>query len=531
MTYSATLTNAGAALYAAALVSGTPIQLATMAVGDGGGSPVVMPDPTRTTLVNQVYATAISNLTADATNPNLMWAEMIILPTVGGWTVREVGIFTSTGTLFAIANFPDTIKPALAAGSTQDLVINFGLAVSNTALIAVTIDPSSVSATHAWVLATVTAAYLFPGGTQYQVWQKHSAASGDGAWADPQSPWQYPVVTTGGTTNISVLAAYNKLIQVTGALIADATLSFPAQPGKWTILNETTGGHNLIAIAAGGTGVAITQGMSDTVHFDGANLVYSHADGVTRPQNDNSKALATTAYADRVGAAISGYYQDTGAANAFVIAPSPAISAYADGMSLKFRAIHACTGPCTVNAGPGAIGLVRSDGMAMQSGDVFPGMLVNATFDNATGHALMNGLVQSQLKPLFGELAGGNNWSGGQGSTPVPVAYSATITLDMTQGNNFVVGTITGSTVTGGIAGSFTLANPNVTSANFGQSGWICFLQDVIGGHTITTFGANFLPTGGAYPNLTGGANKRDYLYYQIDFDGKIVVGARNNVG
>ena len=126
MTYSATLTSAGAALYAAALVSGTPIQLATMAVGDGGGSPVVTPDPTRTTLVNQVYATAISNLTADATNPDLMWAEMIILPTVGGWTVREVGIFASTGTLFAIANFPDTIKPALAAGSTQDLVINFG---------------------------------------------------------------------------------------------------------------------------------------------------------------------------------------------------------------------------------------------------------------------------------------------------------------------------------------------------------------------------------------------------------------------
>lgn len=274
-TYSAVLTNAGAALYASAQASSIPIKLTVGVVGDGGGSPVANPDKSRTTLVNQVYSTALASLTVDTTDPTIMWAAIRIAFDQGGWTIRELGLYTDGGVLFAIANFPMTEKAVSTLGSMSDLVINFGLKASNTALITLQIDPNVVTATRAWVLQTVTPALLAPGGTQHQVWKKKSATAGDAGWDDPNSPWQLPVATTGGNTAITALQAYNKLIKVTGALTAPAVLTFPAAFGCWTIINATTGNFPLTAIPAGGTGIAIAQGRADTVYCDGTVIAFT----------------------------------------------------------------------------------------------------------------------------------------------------------------------------------------------------------------------------------------------------------------
>jgi hypothetical protein len=133
------------------------------------------------------------------------------------------------------------------------------------------------------------------------------------------------------------------------------------------------------------------------------------------------------------------------------------------------------------------------------------------------------------LAAILGKLSGGNVWTGGQGSTPKPIAYAGTVTLDLSTANNFVVGTVSGGVITGGITGNLILANPSLTSANYGQSGAIEFIQDATGGRTITSFGSNFLTTGGVLPNLTGTANHRDKLWYYVGYDGKISVSARNN--
>ncbi len=397
MAYSATLTNAGAALYALAQASNTPIQLSTMAVGDGGGAPVATPDPTRATLVNQVYSTAISALTVDNSTPNLLWAEMVIAPTVGGWTVREVGVFTSTGVLFAIANFPDTIKPMLATGSTQDLVINFGIAVSNTGLLAVSVDPTIVIATHSWVLATVTPATLFPGGTTYQVLQKNSAEPGDVSWQDPGSPWEYALTTTGGVTTITPLEAYNHFVKVTGALASNATIEFPAAFGKWTVINLTTGPYSLTAAVTGGAGVPILQGHADSIHSDGVSMHYSTASALTRPPNDGSLALANTAYVDRAVSDIGAYETDTGVANAYVIAAIPATAAYANGMTFRFRVAHANTEAATLDVGAGPVPLVRDDGAALQPDDLPLDTLATVTFDAPTASFILGSVVYSQF--------------------------------------------------------------------------------------------------------------------------------------
>jgi hypothetical protein len=396
-TYSAELTNAGAALYAAALAAGTAVQLSHMAVGDGGGAPVAAPDPTRTTLVNQVYITSASDLYVDPKIANLMWAEMVIPPTVGGFTVREVGVFTASGALFAICNFPDTIKAVAASGSTQDLVINFGLLLSNTAAVTLVIDPTVVTATRAWVLSTVTPAAFFPGGTQYQVLTKNSATSGDTSWQDPGNPWEVTIQTTGGTTAVTALQAYNKLIKVTGALVAPATLNFPAAFGKWVVINMTAGSFPLTAAVTGGAGVQILQGHADTVHSDCVNMAYSTSSTATRPASDNSLAIANTAYVDRAVSDVGAYETDTGVANAYVIATVPPTAAYANGDTFRFRVAHANTAASTLNAGAGLEPMLRDDGAVLQPGDLPVDTIVTVTFDAATSSFLLNSVVYSQF--------------------------------------------------------------------------------------------------------------------------------------
>lgn len=182
-TYQAIHTNYGLAAIAAAVVSGIPINLTHMAVGDGNGSPVT-PLPTMTALVNQRYQATINRVQQDPANPVRYWVEMLIPAAVGGWTIREFGIKDSTGALFAVGNFPDTYKTLPTDGATNDLVVRVELIVSNAGVITIQIDPNVAVASQQWVLDTITPCHIIPGGTTGQVLKKASNACGDTEWDD-----------------------------------------------------------------------------------------------------------------------------------------------------------------------------------------------------------------------------------------------------------------------------------------------------------------------------------------------------------
>ncbi|MGF6837078.1 hypothetical protein QF001_000945 [Paraburkholderia youngii] len=95
------------------------------------------------------------------------------------------------------------------------------------------------------------------------------------------------------------------------------------------------------------------------------------------------------------------YEVDTGVANAYVVAMPVPVTAYTNGMQVKFRVAHANTGASTLNAGGGAVALLSNTGVALAAGDLPLGALVNATYDSALGKFLIHGLVYSQ----FGALA------------------------------------------------------------------------------------------------------------------------------
>lgn len=82
------------------------------------------------------------------------------------------------------------------------------------------------------------------------------------------------------------------------------------------------------------------------------------------------------------------YAVDTGSANAIVIALSPAITTYTDGMPLVFKAAANNTGATMINAGAGAIAL-QGDVGALQGGEIVAGKIYVAYYNSTGGVATL----------------------------------------------------------------------------------------------------------------------------------------------
>lgn len=147
--YYTLLTETGKTKVANAAALGRQIKLTQLAVGDGAGSEYD-PEEAQTALRNEQYRTPISHLATDAKNPHWVIAEGMVPVDVGGWFVREVGLFDEDGDLFAIGKYPQTYKPTLAEGTGRDLYIRFIMVVSNADAINLKIDPTVAIATRQW---------------------------------------------------------------------------------------------------------------------------------------------------------------------------------------------------------------------------------------------------------------------------------------------------------------------------------------------------------------------------------------------
>lgn len=139
------ITVAGREKIAAAIVSGDKVIFSQMSVGDGGGN-ATTPDEEQTALINERFRTQLNSLKISDTE-NIIIAEMIIPPEVGGFTIREAALFDDAGVCMAVANVPETYKPALAEGSGRFTILRIWLAVSSTEAVELVVDPGIVLAT------------------------------------------------------------------------------------------------------------------------------------------------------------------------------------------------------------------------------------------------------------------------------------------------------------------------------------------------------------------------------------------------
>ena len=151
-TFYAIPTDIGEAKIAAHLAGGPKVEIAWLAIGDGGGAAVV-PDPAAEALVNEVYRKPVDSLAVVAGVPGQMQAVGILPNDVGGWWMREFGLLDVAGDLIAIGNMPATEKPLTESGASREVMIQAKFRVSDTAAIEIIVDPSLLYATQAWVLA------------------------------------------------------------------------------------------------------------------------------------------------------------------------------------------------------------------------------------------------------------------------------------------------------------------------------------------------------------------------------------------
>ncbi|MGP0818776.1 phage tail-collar fiber domain-containing protein [Serratia sp. CY84334] len=154
--YKAIITTAGAAKIAAASAGGTQLKIVSMAVGDGNGT-LPTPNPAQTKLVNEKYRAALNGLTIDKALKNHILAEMIIPANVGGFWLREMGLYDEAGTLIAVSNMAESYKPKLEEGSGRTQTLRMILIVSSTEAIQVIAGGDTVLATKDFVADAIAA--------------------------------------------------------------------------------------------------------------------------------------------------------------------------------------------------------------------------------------------------------------------------------------------------------------------------------------------------------------------------------------
>ncbi|MDV1318921.1 phage tail protein [Citrobacter freundii] len=145
------ITTAGAEKLAAATVpGGKKVNITVMAVGDGGGT---LPEPNagQTKLINEIWRHALNKISQDSRNSNYIVAELVIPPEVGGFWMRELGLYDDEGSLIAVANMAESYKPELAEGSGRAQTCRMVIIVSSIASVELSIDSTMVMATQDYV--------------------------------------------------------------------------------------------------------------------------------------------------------------------------------------------------------------------------------------------------------------------------------------------------------------------------------------------------------------------------------------------
>ena len=102
---------------------------------------------TPTALVNEKHRANVSAVTLDPRNNKQIIVELSIPENVGGFFVREMGVFDEQNKLIAYANTPESYKPTLESGSGKIQVLRMVLMVSSSNAVTLSVDNSVIFVT------------------------------------------------------------------------------------------------------------------------------------------------------------------------------------------------------------------------------------------------------------------------------------------------------------------------------------------------------------------------------------------------
>lgn len=99
------------------------------------------------TLISERYRAPLNRVVIADQSANIIRAEMIILPQIGGFWLREAALYDDEGVCLAVASLPPSYKPKLEEGSGRLQSVNLWIAVSSTENVELKTDPSVILAT------------------------------------------------------------------------------------------------------------------------------------------------------------------------------------------------------------------------------------------------------------------------------------------------------------------------------------------------------------------------------------------------
>jgi hypothetical protein len=176
-------------------------------------------------------------------------------------------------------------------------------------------------------------------------------------------------------------------------------------------------------------------GIDSCLHKAGQNAATGNLPMGTNRHTGVGDAQALTDYASAADVLDQHltYYVDSGAADAYVITPSPSISAYAEGQRLVFRATNANTGASTLNInGLGAVAIQTNDAAALEANMIVVGGYYEVTYDaNGTRFVLTSPHSLTEVNEGRTVTAGAGMTGGG--------ALSSDITLNCIAGTGITV--------------------------------------------------------------------------------------------
>ncbi|EIJ2795170.1 tail fiber protein [Escherichia coli] len=273
------ITTAGAAKLAAATApGGRKVNITTMAVGDGGGK-LPVPDAGQTGLIHEVWRHALNKISQDKRNSNYIIAELVIPPEVGGFWMRELGLYDDAGTLIAVANMAESYKPALAEGSGRSQTCRMVIIVSSVTSVELTIDTTTVMATQDYVDDKIA---------EHEQSRRHPDAS----------------LTAKGFTQLS--SATNSASETLAATPKAVKAAYDLANGKYTAQDATTARKGLVQLSSATNSTSETLAATPKAvkaAYDLANGKYTAQDATTARKglvqlssatNSDSETLAAT---------------------------------------------------------------------------------------------------------------------------------------------------------------------------------------------------------------------------------------------
>lgn len=152
--YFVILTDIGKQKLAQAIATESPLDFTEMAVGDSNGTSY-NPTTDMTALKHETYRAAISNVSIDEVDRNIMIFQLVVPSSSGGYYIREAGLFSSDGSLIAIARTAEQYKPQLSEGAGASIDINMRIAISSEAQIYINVPESDSYVTNKYVAETI----------------------------------------------------------------------------------------------------------------------------------------------------------------------------------------------------------------------------------------------------------------------------------------------------------------------------------------------------------------------------------------